>query len=296
MATTRNERRRRWFLRTWATAGWLTTWRASVRAAYSGESPVGSDTSPEARSWAQFAADVRVPSGVVLEIRRRHAAVTITVPLTDPYLLIGNHPACGVRLDGLPREIQYAFFWVNGELHGVDLGINAKHPDEAVHKEGWWSPQDKLMLGDYELRVRGLPGIPSRTFHFDDHNTITLHTVTGDESQERALTRRLTLVGCAPDNGVVLRGPGIAPRQAALIRTPVSLWIVNLAEGAQPQINGRVIPWSLLDPHDEFAIGNTRCHVITAWPEHPLSEFHETDPAVLPTTIVQVNTEPAQNG
>ena len=296
MATTRNERRRRWFLRSWATAGWL-KWQAALRGERQEHWLTPVQTTPHSQQWTRFAADVRVPGGVWLEVRQQRTAVSIRVPLSDPYLLIGNHPACGLRLDGLPsREIQYALFWLNGELHAIDLRQNSAQPPAGPRREGWWSDQNHLRLGDYHLQVRGLPGWPSRTFPFDDHSTVTLHLDSPDGRQERPLTRWITLVGSAADNGIVLREPGIASRQAALIRTPVSLWIVNLADAAPPRINSRNSPWSLLDPHDEFVMGNTHCQVMTEWPEPALSEFHETTPAVPPSTMLQLESAEMQNG
>lgn len=284
MATTRNERRRRWFLRSWANAGWL-QWQAALRGEREERWLAPVETTPQNRQWARFAADVRAPGGVVLEVRDVRTAITISVPLSDPYLLIGNHPACGLRLDGLPdREIHYGLFWLNGELHAIDLRLNSTHPPQTPRREGWWSEQNHLRLGNYLLRVRGLPGWPSRTFPFEDHSTVTLHLDSPDGRQERPLTRWITLLGSAPDNGIVLREPGMAPRQAALIRTPVSLWLVNLADHLPPRMQHHPTAWTLLDPHDEFTFGETRCHAVTIWPENAFAAATDTENERSPET------------
>lgn len=269
MATTRNERRRRWFLRTWAASGWVAKWRAAVWATEEAAPWPIVDASPRSRRWAKFATHVRVPSGVRLEVRHRHTVVSINVPLTDPYLLIGNHSACGLRLDGLPHgEIQYALCWLNGELYGVDLRLNAAEGTDAELQDGWWSDNDVLRLGEYTLRVRGLPGVPARMLPIDDQAVLSLHLESAEGRQEQNLSRWLTIIGRAPDCGVVIRETGVAPRQAALIRTPVSLWLVNLSEGTPPRIDHHLADWSLLDPHDEFTFGPTRCHAVITWPEN----------------------------
>lgn len=247
----------------------MAKWRATVWATEEAAPWPSLDTSPRGRQWSRFAAHVRVPSSVRLEVRRRHTAISINVPLTDPYLLIGNHPACGLRLDGLPPgEIQYALCWLNGELYGVDLRINAAEGTDAAVQDGWWSEKDALHLDEYTLRVRGLPGLPARTLPIDDQATVSLHLESNEGRQERHLSRWLTLLGRAPDCGVVIRETGVAPRQAALIRTPLSLWLVNLSDGTPPRIDHHLIDWSLLDPHDEFTFGPTRCHAVITWPEN----------------------------
>lgn len=269
MASTRNERRRRWFLRTWSASGWLADWRATVRAA-AVASPLTAEAglSRSARLWPKLATDTRVPSGVSLLVRRRHTGVTITLPLTDPYLLIGNHPRCQLQLDGTPgQDTQYALFWLHGELYGVDLRMNQPQSLEFRRMDGWWSEGQTLRLGDDVLQVRGLPGIPARTMPLGDDSTVSLHLESPEGEQQRHLTRWLTLIGCAADNGVIVRDRGIAARQAALIRTPTSLWIVNLADGLAPRISNRVAEWSLLDPLDEFSLGETKARVATTWPD-----------------------------
>lgn len=269
LATTRNERRRRWFLRTWATAGWLAQWRAAVRDTHAA-APLSAvaNRSPRDQQWARFAADSRVPSGVFLEVQRRDTGVTVTLPLTDPYLIIGNSRRCGLRLgDPLLRGEQYAFFWLHGELYGVDLRRNDPHHFVETNFDGWWTDGQSLRLGQHTVRVRGLPGIPARTNLLVDDATASLHLETPTGPHQLPLIRWLTLIGCGVDNGVFINETAIAPRQAALIRTPTSLWLVNLTEALPPQINHRPIEWSLLDPLDEFTFGATKAHVVTTWPE-----------------------------
>lgn len=280
MSSTRNERRRRWFLRTWAASGWLNQWRDSVRALTLAD-PGPADTSPHARQWAKFAADNRVPMGVVLQVHRRDTNVTVSLPLTDPYVLIGNSPCCGLRLDDPSlRGMQYGLFWLNGELYGVDLRPNDPNHDDPIPRDGWWTDGQSLRLGDYTLWVRGLPGIPARTSLLDDNSTITLHRTSPTGVQQRPITRWLTLIGCGVEDGVFIPEANIAPRQAALIRTPASLWLVNLAEALPPRITNRPIRWSQLDPLDEFTFGESTCHLTVAWPDAlpPLTEFAD-DPA-----------------
>lgn len=293
MATTRNERRRRWFLRTWAASGWLAKWRAAVWATEEAAPWPTVDLSPRSRRWGKFATDVRVPGDVRLEVRRRHTAVSVTVPLTDPYLLIGNHPACGLQLDGLPPgEIQYALCWLNGELYGVDLRINSAQGTDVPLQDGWWSDNDVLQLGEHTLQVRGLPGLPARMLPIDDHAVLSLHLESAEARQERHLTRWLTILGRAPDCGVVIRETGVAPRQAALIRTPVSLWLINLSEGTPPRIDHHLMDWTLLDPHDEFTFGPLRCHAVITWPEN----FDGAAPETVTTTDFITNSPAELHG
>ncbi len=270
MASTRHERRRRWFLRTWAASGWLAKWRAAVWAETTTPSLCfTSDDSPRARQWARFAADVRIPSGVRLEVRDRRTAVKVELPLTDPFLLVGNHPCCGLQLNSLlAKDVVYAFFWLHGELYGVDLRMNSPQTEPGPLQDGWWSSGQSLMLGDYTLCPRGLPGLPARGLPIEDQSTVTLHLDSPQGSQQRHLTRRLTIIGCAPDNGVMIHADSMAPRQAAFIRTPTSLWIVNLARGLPPKLGHQPVAWSPIDPLDEFTFGETKCHAVTTWPEN----------------------------
>jgi hypothetical protein len=248
LVATRSERRRRWFLRTWAVHDWFAKWRASHRASHPVTSQSLNDNPTRSlSSWSRFAVDSRVPSGVTLEIHRRNTTVTVSVPLTDSYVLIGNTPQCGVRLDDdAIRGIQYGLFWLNGELYGVDLRGNIPDHPEFTVADGWWTDGQSLWLGDFQLHVRGLPGRPAPMVPIDDHSMVTLHVDSPVGAQQWPLTRWLTLIGSAVEHGVLIRDAVIAPRQAALIRTPTSLWLVNLAQDLPPRMMSRKVSWSSL--------------------------------------------------
>jgi hypothetical protein len=199
-----------------------------------------------------------------MELHTDGSPTSILMPLDDPWLIAGTDPTCGLRLSGPQVEpAHYAWFWLAGQLYGLDLSMNGTAP--AIPFEGWWRDGAQIRIGTHRLRYHASPAVPE-PFH-PDRPLPELSLSAGTGRRSLRLERWFTLIGRDRRCELVLDEPGVADRQAALIRTPDSLWLVNLAEASPPRSGGRPRAWLSLDPLDEFTIGQTTFRIESNWAE-----------------------------
>ncbi len=227
-----------------------------------------------------MARDCQVPPGAHLELQTSGSPISITLPLNAPWLIAGTDETCGLRLDGPEVDpAHYVWFWLAGQLYGLDLSMNGTAP--AVPFEGWWRDGSTIRIGTHQIVFRASTAVPDP---FAPESPIPDILVTaGTDRRSVSLDRWLTLIGRDRRCEIVLDDPGVADRQAALIRTPRSLWLVNLAEASPPTSGGQPRAWLLLDPLDEFMIGRTRFLIETLWPTAPSDPVSSPEPADVPT-------------
>lgn len=261
MVATRSERRRRWFVLRYLSGRRRVA--TSPAAAAVNPSPSLID-----RWWRQWRRDCGVPANAKLNVVADDGRLRVQMPLVDPFLLIGTDSRCGLQLQGpdiAPRH--YALFWLGGRLFGVNL-VSQSDRGARVPATGWLVDGQRLTLGRYQLQLSGLSPVAAPRFR--DGLQISLRHTTEADFTNRAGTvpikRWLTLIGRHADCDVPLPDRGVAERQAALVHTPSSLWLVNLSMAAPPLMGGQSIAWTALDPLDEFTILRRRFRIEAEWP------------------------------
>lgn len=261
MAATRGERRRRWLVRLFNHREWLAT---PVLTAVPPNSQRTAAPLSE-RLWSHFRSGCAVPADVLLKVSTASAEAIVTIPLTDPYVILGSDRRCQLRIvsPGVAPQ-HYALFWLSGRLYGLNLSGNAEGFSPAG-LDGWWSDKRPLRLGEYQVRVEGLPGRPVSLQISGDMPEATLTCTAPEGTRTIALKKWLTRLGRHGDNDVPMNDPGVAERQAALIRTPAALWLVNLCAARPVTMSGRAVNWVPLDPGDEFTLGTMTCQVQSDW-------------------------------
>jgi hypothetical protein len=268
------DRRRRWLMRTHLLSSAPVIDPPSAASVTSRHSLA---VTRATRLWQQFTRDCQVPPGARLELRSSGSAISITLPLNAPWLIAGTDATCGLRLHGPDVDpAHYVWFWLAGQLYGLDLSLNGSAP--AVPYEGWWRDGSAVRIGTHQLVFRAGTAVPV-PFKLDGPIPDILVTA-GTDRRSLRLDRWLTLIGRDRRCEIVLDDPGVADRQAALIRTPRSLWLVNLAEASPPMSGGQPRAWL---PLDEFTIGRTTFSIETVWPAAPQTSVPAPGPAVVPT-------------
>jgi hypothetical protein len=186
----------------------------------------------------------------------------VVVPLCDPYTLIGRGPACTVRFDDPAlAPVQAAFVWSGGRLFHVDAGHTNVVPVDRLPRVVWrW--------GDWTATVVGLPAgddLPRRSVATAEPCP-ELAWDHGGPARPTRLPQSLTIVGSAASCTVRLSGPGVAPLQAALVRSDTGLWLIDLAGDSSTQINHRPVEFGALDPEDRLQFGPVSARLSVPWP------------------------------
>lgn len=156
---------------------------------------------------------------------------------------------------------------------------------------GWWAPGMILRLGAFRLRLTGSRKLPPN----DDPLAISpalenelprleLRFLGTTPSRHCPITRPLTLIGRHAVCKIRLDHDGILPLQAALVRAAGRLWLVNLGEPEQVQVNDAQTQSAALDVGDKLRVGEFRVEVLAAseWPAAPPPPAVKPAPASAP--------------
>lgn len=271
----RDERRRRWRLR-----------KAMGAALSDAGGPITTNATPSCEQAAplapgeQFARACAIPPRARLSVALRSGPL-LSLPLTEPVLFIGSGPECRLRLvnAGLDRR-HYALFWLSGSLYGIDLHRAQRQPERVVGR--WWTEDTVVHLGPFRLRAERIA--PALFPAEKDRNgalPLQLQWVAGERTHIERLRARLTLFGTGSCCTFQLRDARLAPVQAALVRTPRSLALIDLADNSWTRRAGDLVSAALLDPGDEFEIGRTVFQVASVW-----EDFSPTTGGELPRAPV----------
>jgi pSer/pThr/pTyr-binding forkhead associated (FHA) protein len=191
--------------------------------------------------------------------------------LTGPILTIGRSPENDVWLDEeRVRSRHLLLVWLQGSVFFVAISGTADvlGPNGPV-KSGWWHPGLTFRVGAFRLRLNNAPQ-PATD---DDPLAVSTRWETelprlelqfaGAALPKRPwpVTRTLTLIGRSPVCKIRLDHERILPVQAALVRTPGRLWLINLAEPNQMLVNDAPVSSTSLDIGDRLTIGDFRMEV-----------------------------------
>jgi hypothetical protein len=252
MQVSRSDRRRRRYLR------WLSLLARLPAAPTVLPAPLPADSPPAL--WHRFHADCGVADGVTLRLTHRDGH-RVTMPLCDPFTLVGRAAHCSVRLDD-PQlaEVQAAFLWGGGRLFLVDAGRLSFGPVDTLPSMSWqWGSWTAEIANGPALNDGLRKALPAH----DDHPELVWDAA--GPARPTRLSRRLTVIGTAAVCSVRLANPAIAPLHAALIRTDAAVWMVNLTTPSATCVNGRPITFAALDPGDAIALGPLTATLTHAW-------------------------------
>jgi len=203
----------------------------------------------------------------------------VSLPLSDLVTFVGSGPECRLRLldAGLDAR-HYALFLVGGSIYGIDLHRAQRDPETSCGE--WWTPKTVVHCGGAQLRPRFMGRGTLAGAH---ELSLELRGQVAGHSFVTPLRTLITLIGSGKWCTVRLCDPGVAPVQAALVRLPHSLVLIDLADNTWTRRHDEPVRWSLLDPTDEFEIGRTVFQVTAVWDDFT--------PAAEPVALARANTQ-----
>lgn len=187
----------------------------------------------------------------------------LSLAVGDLVTFLGSGPECRWRFidAGLDRR-HYVLFALDGALYGIDLSQARRRSETAVGE--WWHPGTVVRAGALTMRPQSMLGRSSKAL-YRDALPLRLHWNAAGHGHSCALQSRITLIGGSPWSTIRLHDPGVAPLQAALVRRPHSLVLIDLADNTWTRRRGQPVAWSLLDPGDEFEVGRTAFQLSADW-------------------------------
>jgi pSer/pThr/pTyr-binding forkhead associated (FHA) protein len=193
-----------------------------------------------------------------------------------PFLVVGRDDRVDLPIDSPEVSRRHAYFQVvDGRVFCVDLGsrTGVRWPDGA-RAVGWVDRGQSVEVGPIRIHFEcqgdeaGSAGrgghLPiSRSFEWSTLPDARLEFL-GKESSRKPwqVSRALALIGRSPTCRVRLLGPEIARIHAALVRTPLGIWVVDLLgreEGLR--VGGAVRRSARLEDGDEIELGPHRIRV-----------------------------------
>jgi len=137
---------------------------------------------------------------------------------------------------------------------------------------GWWTPDLRLKAGAFRLRVQGVPSAvpdydplavsPDLTAELPQLELKFLGSTV--PKRPWRITRPLTLIGRSPLCRIRLDHERMLPVQAALVRTPGRLWLVNFGPASQLRVNDDAVSSASLEVGDLIRLGDFRMEIQSA--------------------------------
>jgi pSer/pThr/pTyr-binding forkhead associated (FHA) protein len=200
--------------------------------------------------------------------------------LEQPFALVGREAGADVRLEDSRVGRRHVLLQVlGGRLYCADLESRSGiRRGGGAPGSGWLAPGELLEVGPFGLRLVGgadaaetdsgpgaafdpmaggggggePPGLPRVTLEFPGREV---------PAPPWPMNRVLAMVGRSAACRVRLGGPEVSQYHAALVRTPVGLWVVDLLGRHGIAINGLSRRWGRLGDGDELTVRQHRVRV-----------------------------------
>jgi FHA domain len=200
------------------------------------------------------------------------------VALGGPAAIVGSDARAGVRIDHPEIERRQAYLQVvEGRLYVVNLGAPDRVRWAGVPRlAGWLEEGRPVRVGPAMIRLledganpadRSVvvgPGPLSRRYVSKEPLPRVVLKFAGPAGmrQRGELDRPLALVGRSARCQIRLDDPGVSRAAAALVRTPVGVWVVDLLSRRGIRVNGHTCREARLEDGDVVDLGSWSMRVL----------------------------------
>jgi pSer/pThr/pTyr-binding forkhead associated (FHA) protein len=193
-----------------------------------------------------------------------------------PFVLVGRDPSSDLALHDKQVSRRHAFIQAAaGQVFVFDLKSRTQifWEDEAVCRtQGWLDRGQSITIGPYRIRRRGTwdisgqPGEPcgvaaseqDAAAHSDSLPTASLELPirTSNGPSLWPVVGRIALAGRAESCQLVLTDECVSRFHAAMVRTPLGIWVVDLLAREGTHVNGERVRWAWLGDGDTLRLGS----------------------------------------
>jgi FHA domain len=189
----------------------------------------------------------------------------------QPFALIGHHERADLRLPHPEISQRQLYLQVlGGRVFGVHL--SPRVPTwwaGTARASGWITKDETIAFGPYQLRLL-LPALeatddeslPDPLAIAPDGEPVALELLREGATPLRgAINRTLALIGHSLPCRVRIRDPRVSSVHGSFVRTPDSLWVVDLCGREGIRVNGIIARAALLEDGDIIEVGGRRIRV-----------------------------------
>ena len=221
------------------------------------------------------ACGLSVPLALVCQDVSSSAGAYTPLDYPRPFMLIGRLPTADLCLNREDVSRRHTFLQaIEGRVYCIDLESRTKtfwQGKDDAQSQGWLDPGGSIQVGSYQIHRTDLQ--PDLSPHSGMANPFS--ALADDQSGHRHLPRLtlelpfrvdgkpatwapeglLALVGRSDQCQLVLADNNISQYHACLVRTPLGLWLVDLASREGVYINDMRIRWAWLADGDRVRMG-----------------------------------------
>jgi pSer/pThr/pTyr-binding forkhead associated (FHA) protein len=192
-----------------------------------------------------------------------------------PFLLVGRHPLADLFLNHPQVSRRHAYLQaIAGRVFGVDLQSRTQtywDGQEAAQAQGWLDPGRFIQVGPYWIhRTDRNPEEPAGSEALDPfaprdgaglegdslpRPMLELPMRVGGQPALWTMSGLLALVGRSERCQFAFGDQSVSRYHACLVRTPMGLWVVDLASREGVYVNGIRVRWAWLAEGDPIRIG-----------------------------------------
>jgi pSer/pThr/pTyr-binding forkhead associated (FHA) protein len=192
-----------------------------------------------------------------------------------PFMLIGRQPTADLLLNHDQVSRRHAYLQaIVGRVYCIDLASRSKtfwhgHPD--ARSQGWLDSGQFIQVGPYRIHRTDRPadleqqapvtnplageGVEGSHCEVLPRVALELPFRAGGQSSTWTVGGLLTLVGRSTECQLELNDKSVSQYHACLIRTPLGLWVTDLAAREGVHVNGTRVRWSWLADGDLVRLG-----------------------------------------
>jgi pSer/pThr/pTyr-binding forkhead associated (FHA) protein len=192
-----------------------------------------------------------------------------------PFVLVGRGSRSDLVLDDETVSRRHAFLQaIAGRLFVIDLQSRTKvywEGEEAPRSQGWFDQGGFVQIGSYRLRRSGssasenqpgaLPALEEAR-HPEQieigpavRAALELPIRMGENPSLWPVEGPLAMVGRAEECQLALSDDSVSRFHAALVPTPLGVWVVDLLAREGVQVNGKRVRWAWLADGDTLRVG-----------------------------------------
>jgi pSer/pThr/pTyr-binding forkhead associated (FHA) protein len=193
-----------------------------------------------------------------------------------PFVLIGRDRRSGLYLEDGQVSRRHALLQaVDGQVFVFDLESRSKvcwEGEDAPRAHGWLAESIAITIGPYRIRRSGSGAFVGCAHDFEVFDSplqangrdadslpraaLELPIRMGDGPSLWRFESRLALAGRSEICQFVLTGDSVSKFHAALVRTPLGVWVIDLLAREGTYVNGERVSWAWIGDGDTLRIGS----------------------------------------
>ena len=221
------------------------------------------------------ACGLRAPLALVCQEVSSAAGAYTPLDYPRPFMVIGRLPMADLSLNHEQIGRRHAYLQaVEGRVYCIDLESRTKthwKGEEGAQSRGWLDPGGAIQVGPYRIHRTDLQ--PDSNPHAGMADPFSPTSIEGSEPLQLsrptlelpfrvdgrlstwAPEGLLALVGRSNQCQLVLADNNISHYHAGLVRTPLGLWIIDLASREGIYVNEMRVRWAWLADGDQVRMG-----------------------------------------